>query len=277
MLADVVGFLQCPICAGPLALTDRTLGCVDGHTFDVHRHGYAHLAAGPLRHKGDTAEMVSARVAFLDAGHYQPITAALATAAADVGQRAPLILDAGAGPAHHLAAVLAAVPQTPGLALDVSRPAMRLAARTHPRIAAVLCDTWAAMPLRDNAVGLLINVFAPRNGPEFRRVLQPDGALIVVTPTATHLMELAEPLRLLAVDPAKQRRLAGTLEAEFTRIERADIHYRMTLTKADVRNLLAMGPNAWHRTAGEAARAIQALPEPVDVTASVHVDQYRRR
>ena len=37
--------------------------------------------------------------------------------------------------------------------------------------------------MADAAAGVLLNVFAPRNGAEFRRVLRADGVLLVVTPT----------------------------------------------------------------------------------------------
>jgi len=48
--------------------------CGTGHAFDVARQGHVHLAPGNRRLAGDTAEMVAARAAFLDAGHYAPVT-----------------------------------------------------------------------------------------------------------------------------------------------------------------------------------------------------------
>ncbi|MEU6683513.1 hypothetical protein [Streptomyces sp. NPDC046832] len=56
-------------------------------------------------------------------------------------------------------------------------------------------------------------MFAPRNGPEFHRVLGPDGTLLVVTPTGRHLRELRGPVGLLAVDPRKEERLRRSLDA----------------------------------------------------------------
>ena len=60
-----------------------------------------------------------------------------------------------------------------GLAFDVTKPALRRAARAHPRVGAVLADTWGPLPLADGSADVLLNVFAPRNGPEMRRVLRP--------------------------------------------------------------------------------------------------------
>jgi 23S rRNA (guanine745-N1)-methyltransferase len=56
----------------------------------------------------------------------------------------------------------------------------------------------------------VLNVFAPRDGAELRRILRPSGSLLVVTPGPDHLRELIGPLGLLSVDERKAERLAGT-------------------------------------------------------------------
>ena len=68
-----------------------------------------------------------------------------------------------------------------GLAVDVSKPALRRAAQAHPRAAAIRADLWRRLPVSDGVAALILNVFAPRNGPEYHRVLRPDGLLLVVT------------------------------------------------------------------------------------------------
>ena len=88
----------------------------------------------------------------------------------------------------------------PGIALDVSKHAARLAAKAHPRIGAVVADAWAGLPVRGRAASVLLNVFAPRNPREMRRVLHPAGRAIVVVPEPDHLRELIEEYGLMAVD-----------------------------------------------------------------------------
>ncbi|WP_425413207.1 putative RNA methyltransferase [Micromonospora matsumotoense] len=189
----------------------------------------------------------------------------------------PLVVDAGAGTGWHLAAVLAALPDAVGLALDVAKPALRRAARAHPRAAAALADTWQQLPLADRSVAVLLNVFAPRNGVEFHRVLHPAGALLVVTPTDAHLAELVDVLGLLRVDPAKADRVADSLAGQFTP-ERTAVHTaRLTLDRAEVATLVGMGPSAWHTDPLRLAAAIEALPTPVTVTASVRLTAWRPR
>ncbi|WP_442933296.1 putative RNA methyltransferase [Micromonospora psammae] len=278
--------LRCPVCAEPLAAaTDtRALRCPRRHSFDVARQGYVNLLTGRAPHVGDTAEMVAARADFLTAGHYDVISAALARAAATAVATAgagvgayPLVVEAGAGTGRHLAAVLAALPDAVGLALDVSKPALRRAARAHPRATAALADTWQRLPLADASTAVLLDVFAPRNGAEFRRVLHPAGVLLVVTPTGGHLAELVDALDLLRVDPDKADRVAENLAGYFTQ-ERATEHTaRLRLTHDEVATLVGMGPSAWHTDPGRLTARIAALSAPIGVTASVRLTVWRPR
>ena len=89
MLADIVDLLHCPVCGDALRETGGALRCAAGHSFDIARQGYVNLVPAP----GDTAAMVTAREAFLGAGHldFVPLAAH------------GVVVDAGSGPAHHLA------------------------------------------------------------------------------------------------------------------------------------------------------------------------------
>ncbi|MGH3682987.1 MAG: putative RNA methyltransferase, partial [Natronosporangium sp.] len=100
MLAELVPHLRCPVCHRRLAAAPRALRCDHGHSFDLARTGYAHLATGRLTHPGDTVGMVAARSAFLASGSYDFVSAALAAAATPYPG---LVVDAGGGTGHHLA------------------------------------------------------------------------------------------------------------------------------------------------------------------------------
>ena len=127
-------------------------------------------------------------------------------------------------------------------------------------------DVWDELPLRDGAVDLVLNVFAPRNGDEIARVLKPDGELIVVTPTQRHLAELPLPV---SVDERKEERVLAELSPGLRSIARRNLDYSLDLSRDDARNLIAMGPSARH--VGEVE-----LPERMTVTVSVTVETFRR-
>ncbi|MFE9423335.1 putative RNA methyltransferase [Kitasatospora sp. NPDC006697] len=278
MLRDLEQYLTCPHCALGLALdpAGRTLRCPGGHAFDVARQGYVSLLpAGANPGTGDTVEMVAARADFLAAGHYAPISRALAeTAAEEPGTR--LVADLGAGTGHYLAGVLDALPEAVGAALDLSKFALRRAAKAHPRAGAVVCDAWRPLPLADGCADLVLNVFAPRNGPEIQRVLRPGGRLLVVTPTTRHLRELVGALGLLAVDEEKERRIEEKLGPWLTAEGRREVEFELRLGHRDAAAVVGMGPNAWHTDGGALARGLAELPDPVAVTGSVRIGVYRR-
>ncbi|MFF2120548.1 putative RNA methyltransferase [Kitasatospora sp. NPDC058184] len=278
MLQDIERYLACPHCAQALTRHDRSLRCPAGHSFDLAKQGYVSLLAGDAHTgTGDTAEMVAARADFLAAGHYRPIAEALAEAAAAVaGASDGLVADLGAGTGHYLAHVLDALPGTVGAALDISKFALRRAAKAHPRIGAVVCDAWRPLPLRDASAELMLNVFAPRNGPEIRRVLRPGGTLLLVSPTARHLRELVGALGLLSVDEEKQRRIDEKLGPYLEPAGRREVEFTLRLGPQGVRTVVGMGPSAWHTDPERLAAALAELPEPVEVTASVTVAAYRR-
>ncbi|MEU4120473.1 putative RNA methyltransferase [Kitasatospora sp. NPDC028055] len=291
MLQDIEPYLACPHCAQDLTRHERSLRCPAGHSFDLAKQGYVSLLAGDAHTgTGDTADMVAARADFLAAGHYRPIADALAAAAAAavgdaaVGDAADggadgsrgLVADLGAGTGHYLAHVLDALPGRVGAALDISKYALRRAAKAHPRIGAVVCDAWRPLPLRDASADLVLNVFAPRNGPEIRRVLRPGGTLLLVSPTARHLRELVAALGLLSVDEEKQRRIDEKLGPYLTPAGRQPVEFTLRLSAQDVRTVVGMGPSAWHTDPDRLAAALDELPEPVEVTASVTVAAYRR-
>ncbi|GGS78613.1 putative RNA methyltransferase [Nonomuraea spiralis] len=326
MLADIVEHLICPVCRADVELADGTLRCARGHSFDVAKQGYVSLLTGS-RPPGtaDSPAMVAARAAFLEAGHYDPLAAALAEAVrartdagsvpekresstesndgtgprayrgagveagpgvgpvivegrGAAGRVAPVIVDAGTGTGHYLAAVLNAVNGGIGMAFDVSKHAVRRAARAHPRLGAFVADVWRPLPIRHGVADVVIDVFAPRNGPEFRRILRPGGAAIVATPAAAHLSPLVEELGLLSVDEEKDRRVARSMEG-FAQTGRHTIEFDMRLGQDEMVQVVGMGPSAWHtdpaeleaRISGYFSRRAKNGQNKVTVRAAFHL------
>jgi 23S rRNA (guanine745-N1)-methyltransferase len=281
VLDDVVPYLTCAHCGAALARAGASLRCRAGHVFDIARQGYVSLIhAGARIPGGDTAAMVAARAGFLAAGHFAGLAAELGQAADDAagpgrGAGAGCVIDVGAGTGHYLAAVLDRLPDRAGLALDVSRFALRRGARAHPRIGAVRCDAWRRLPVADGAAALALNVFAPRNGAELRRVLSPAGRLLVVTPMNDHLSELVGPLGLLTVDRRKPERLAATLSPHFELAARREHRAVLPLDREAVGALAAMGPSSWHTDRAALEERIARLREPAPVTFAVTLSVYR--
>jgi 23S rRNA (guanine745-N1)-methyltransferase len=239
-LAVARDLLACPVCREDLTLDDHRLACSGGHSFDVARSGYVNLANAPEPASADTPDMLRARMRVLAGDLFAPLTGALAGLTATRS----VILDVGAGTGHHLAGCLRA--GGVGLAVDVSRSAARLAARAHPRIASVAADVWRGLPVRSGVIDAVLCVFAPRNLAEFRRVLRPDGRLIVVTPGERHLAGLRDAFGLLGIEPGKRQRLFAAATGLLSPAESLTVAHRRDCSAAEVSDLVAMGPNAFH-------------------------------
>ncbi len=278
-IADVLDLLRCPHCGSPLLQQGATLRCPQGHAFDVARQGYVNLLPGGPPRNADTAAMVAARERFLSAGHYRPLLAGLCEAIDGLGLRSDAVLiDAGAGPGWYLAGLLdqllGQVPSARGLATDVSVAAVRRAARAHPRMGAVVADSWAGLPVRDGVADVVLSVFAPRNPADAARLLRPGGHLVVLAAEPDHLATLRDRLGLLGVEPAKHQRLLDSLPPTLTPTGSRRLTAHLTLTPAAVADLVAMGPNAFHHSENTTDDRPGSLD--VDVEVAVRLTLARR-
>jgi 23S rRNA (guanine745-N1)-methyltransferase len=271
-LIDLAPALRCPHCGAALAAADGALACAGGHRFDVARQGYVSLLSGPTgREAGDDAAMIAARDQIERAGHWRPLSDALAAAVPTVTR----LLDVGAGTGAHAAALLGRFPEARGVAVDVSAFASRRAARAHPGLAAVRADVWSQIPLRDGAADVALDVFSPRNGRELARVIAPAGTLVVATPDDEHLAQLRE-FHTLSIHPGKDTELHQRLGEWFDGVSEQPVGWTMSLTAGEAAAVLAMGPSARHLRRG-ALKRLRDRSEALEVTAAVRVWTFRRR
>lgn len=264
---------------GAAAAHGRGLVCSEGHRFDAAKQGYISLLTGRgTRFTSDTAAMVTARQAFLDAGHYAPLAAALARSAVEAlaGVRAPLVLDAGAGTGYYLGRVRTELEHSHAIALDISKYALRRLAHNAPGALGLAWDIWRPLPVAARSIDLLLNVFAPRNPAEFARVLHEKGTLLVVTPLPGHLAELRRLTPILDIAEDKAGRMAATLEPQFSAVGYDDLDFTMRLSPADAAHAVLMGPAAHHLDASAVGDDLADVPDGLDVTAAFRISRFRR-
>lgn len=272
--------LLCPVCRGPLASAEAagtpSLACPLGHRYDAARQGYFNLLTGSgTKFQADTAAMVQARVDFLAAGHYRPMADELAQLVAAAVPEAPTVLDAGAGTGYYLGVVAERLPAADAVALDISKFALRRAARALPAARCLVWDVWRPLPLADASVDAVLNVFAPRNAAEFRRVLRRNGVLAVVTPQPGHLQEIRALAGMLEIGDEKESRVAAALDAHFQPEQTLRCEYRMQLSAADIRNAALMGPSARHLDRDALERNLAPVTGSIPVTAAFSLQLFR--
>ena len=237
-------WLTCPVCMDPLsAVSGRILGCTTGHRYDVNKRGYVSLLGPRSRVVGDTAAMLDARAQVLDRGTYAPIVGALSRVL-DAAPGAGRIVDTGTG--YYLRSLLATHPSVRGLAMDLSPAAVARAIRGSGVVDGLVADTWRPLPIRDGIADLVLNVFAPRNLPEFHRILAPGGLLAIVVPRPEHLRELREGGRMLDVPADKAATLIESADSLFGLESEAAVVFDIAYDAAVADSLVAMGPSAHH-------------------------------
>jgi 23S rRNA (guanine745-N1)-methyltransferase len=276
-LDAVLERLRCSLChAAVLRRDGRTVLCQRGHSFDIARQGYLTLLSGRRRHRGDTAEMVTARDSFLGQGHYDALRSTITAFAAEHAPRqSRLVADLAGGTGYYLASTLDALPQAWGATLDLSAAALRRASRAHPRAAAIGADMWQPLPLASRSADVVLNVFGPRTPDEIDRVLTGGGVLIMATADTEHLRELRGRLGTIGIDSRKADRLRHAFGG-FVEVSRQPVRWRLALSREQVRALVAMGPSAHHIDSDDRDRIVQELPDTLGLTAAVDVVVLRR-
>ena len=177
-------------CRLPLERVGRRLCCARGHSFDVARSGYINLLQPQDRRSkqpGDTADAIAARRRLHDRGVTAPLLGAVAGMLA--ATRSDEILDAGCGEGFYLAALARESGCRPH-GVDISIPAVDLAARRYPDCEWVVANADRFLPYADGSFSAVLSITARRNAGEFRRVLRDDGRLLVAVPASEDLIEL---------------------------------------------------------------------------------------
>ncbi|TFB76194.1 methyltransferase domain-containing protein [Cryobacterium glaciale] len=266
-------WLRCPNCFLPLHPSGQLqLGCERGHSFDVNKRGFVTLLTGPRKFIGDSAAMLDARDRFLDAGWYEPLRDTIRTRVA--GESPRRILDVGCGTGYYLGAALPPGDDVRALGMDLSPVAVGRTIRSHDRADGLVADVWSPLPVRAGAADLILNVFAPRNAAEFRRVLRPDGLLLVVVPQPTHLRQLRESGLAVQMQADKAAHLTTSLAAWFSLESHDQLERTVRLSMTEVSSLIGMGPSA-HHTDSAAAAGSGSLDR--DVTVAFDIFGFRRR
>ncbi|TLM86423.1 methyltransferase domain-containing protein [Pseudarthrobacter sp. NamE2] len=279
--------LLCPVCSDPLGFTNPTeagparLACPSRHSFDAARQGYFNLLVGRgTPFEADSAAMVESRFNFLAAGHYRPLADALAAAVVPcLSPQEPAVLDSGTGTGQYLRVLLDTAAargcKPAAVGLDISKFALRRAARLNPDAVTLVWDVWRRLPLADNAVDAVTVVFAPRNAAEFSRVLRPGGRLMVVTPRKGHLAGLAAVAGMLAIEEGKDHRLAEAMAGHFDLDESINIDIPLALTRAEAADLAFMGPAGHHLDRAAIYGNLQEQLEPIRAEALFRLHIFR--
>ena len=191
--------LRCTVrnCGQSLVLSEAGLGCRAGHHFDRAKEGYWNLTQPQDKkstNPGDNRDAVMARHRWLRRGH----TAGLVTelkewVASCSSESSPTmrVLDLGCGDGS-FGPLMFPSHATGFCGIDLSRSAIKLAAKHWPEATWVLANADRGLPVMDASVDCVVSLFGRRPVTEIHRVLTQAGVCMVAVPAEDDLIELRE-------------------------------------------------------------------------------------
>lgn len=266
----------CPVCLRKtnrkelLHQNDKRMICPVGHSFDLSSGGYVNLLPPSAKSHGDNKAMVQARRALLDSEIYRPFCDALTELAQKALPPHATLWDSGCGEGYYTAALAECRPDLTVYASDLSTSALTAAHRRCPGLLLTAASSYA-LPAQDQSVDCVVCLFAPEALEEFRRILTPDGLLLLGFPGKRHLFGLKEVLYSTPYENApRDLHLDG-----FEPIAQREIHYTQSLNSPDqIRALFSMTPYAY-RTNAEGKARLEQL-ERLTTELHFHVVMYKK-
>lgn len=279
--------LACPVDGVRLEFREKQLVCEQGHAFDIARQGYVNLL--PVQHKrskqpGDSKEMVTARVHFLNSGSYEPLARKLAELALAklTGGGATCLLDAGCGDGYYLDYLLHYLKGRGDLkdngsagdlslvGLDISKAAIAEAAKRNKQITWIV-GTNRQPPVDAASVDVILCVFGFHSFVGFSKILKPGGKVILAEPGPDHLKELRETI-YAEVRKSDPQELSDAAKTGFSLRASHPLQFRTgPIAREQINNLLLMTPHFFRATqqGRKAVSNLQELDLTVDIVFSV--------
>ena len=226
--------MLCPKCNLELFKDNNTYKCPNNHCYDIAKEGYLNLLLSRTN-GGDSKELVSSRVSFLEKGFYDQMRAYLEEIIGDFSHNKEIkLLDMGCGTGYYTKN-FAKFGEVYGL--DISKDAIKYASK-HDKNSTYIVSSNKSAPFSSDYFDILVHIFSPIFEKEDYRLLKNEGILISVEGGANHLIELKN---LLYKNPYLNDEKNHAYDG-FKVVDKKRIEYRVKIDNFDIHNLVAMTP-----------------------------------
>ncbi len=206
------------------------------------------------KNPGDDAAMIAARRRFFDTGFFDPLKAVIADI---IPTGAECIMDCGCGEGGFCGG-LSESRAGVFCGLDISKDAIRAAAKRYKRAQWTVANVMREIPTPDSTADVILSVLAPRNPPEFARILKPGGVLILGVPGKDHLTEVRALLEQNSGDfDEKVDEAVEKCAPAFAEVGRRKISYERELSGAQLNDLIQMTPLFWNSSPAAREKALR--------------------
>ena len=244
-----MSIIICPNCKSLLHQVEKTVRCENGHSFDFSKEGYINLLLANQKktnNPGDNKTMLNAREAFLATGHYDflieniesTINSFDLTSTANDG--IIHLLDLGCGTGFYIRNIFKQK-KIKKIGIDISKIGIAKAS-IKDKDSTYLVGSAFNLPIADNSIDLLLNIFAPIHLEELKRVLKPSGYFIKVIPTGDHMKEVAELVyeEFIPHQSSIQEDLESNAMFQIVKVE--NVKRTISLAGKDLLNFISMTP-----------------------------------
>ncbi|MFK7736567.1 MAG: methyltransferase domain-containing protein [Pirellulaceae bacterium] len=271
------GPLQCSVrgCTRPLRLVDSCLRCDANHSFDRAKYGYWSLLQPQDRKSvtpGDCDEAVDARRDWLSFGHMAGLIELIRTellrdvqsvTASDSDARPVCVADLGCGEGAFSQSVFRDQPNHHFIGLELSKRALRYAARSWPQATWVLANADRTLPLRDGSCNVVTSFFGRRPVDEIKRVLHSSGVCIVAVPGENDLIQLREKAQSQGIRRNRIQQIVDQFSAAGLKLRRQQLwEHEVVLNRDAMMTAMRMTYRAARHSQRDrlAAESIDGLP-----------------
>ncbi len=255
----------CPVCKKILKKKNNCYKCEKNHTFDISKDGYVNLLLPNSKNSslpGDNKLMVNSRREFLEKGYYSILSENINNTLYKHLDKSiyNIILDTGCGEGYYTCALNQFLEgkeiSFDVYGIDISKFALAKAGRRNKDIEFAVASIFD-IPVNNKSCNAVLNIFAPFNKEEYKRIIKKGGILMLVIPGENHLFELKS---AIYENPYKNQHKNYDLEG-------FDFEEKVTAEKIihldspnDIENLFKMTPY-YYKTSKSDQEKIKSLKE----------------
>ena len=255
----------CPKCKEKLTLINSSYKCKNNHCYDISKEGYVNLLLSKTD-AGDNKDLINARINFLNKDYYLPLVNKLSSIIKDLNTK--VLLDAGCGTGYYTNYFKQVIDSVYGS--DISKDAIKYASKKNKEITYFVSSNQF-IPLENNSIDTIINIFAPYFENEFHRLLKQNGYLIIVHAGEKHLWELKE----LIYDTPYLNPITNFDFTKFGLVNEEILEYKKVIPSDDLNSLFMMTPY-YYKTKNNDYSKINTVSS-LNLTISFKITIFRRK
>lgn len=231
----------CPLCGKQMKVLKSSMICEENHCYDISKRGYINFVQKASL-KIYNAELFEHRRLVYDSGFYEELmeTMNLLVTTHICHQSECTIVDAGCGEGTFLTKLCSQISGSK-IGFDISKDAILQACRSTKEILWLVADL-VNIPLKDNCVDVLFDIFTPANYQSFHRILKKDGIMVKVIPGAEYLKEFRDAAGTKIKNHRDEEQVIHYLSQYMKIVEKRKVYYKVSVNMEQLQSWIKMTP-----------------------------------